>query len=349
MSAAHGASERPRQRVSAVIACYKDAQAIPIMHERLTTAFAAADVEGEIIFVNDGSPDDSREVLREIANRDPSVVVVTHMRPFGSQSAFTSGMRVATGDAVVLLDGDLQDPPELIPQFVERWREGNDVVYGERVDREGRRVMRWAYKRFYRLLRRVSYVDVPVDAGDFGLMDRRAVDIVNSLPEKQRFLRGLRAWVGGRQVGVPYVRPERMFGVSTNNLVKNLGWARRAIVSFSYAPLDFIISLALLAVGGSAVALLVSIVLKVALPSAAPKGTTTLIVVMLFIGGVQLLCISIVGSYLAAMFEEIKSRPAYVVDEILNDPGQRSPAARSEHEPTERVARTPRSPSGADP
>jgi len=349
MSASEAGSSRPRQRVSAVIACYKDGQAIPIMHERLTAAFAAAGVEGEIIFVNDGSPDDSRAVLREIAARDPHVVVITHTRPFGSQSAFTSGMRVATGDAVVLLDGDLQDPPELIPELVERWREGYEVVYGDRVDREGRRIMRWAYKRFYRLLRRVSYIDVPVDAGDFGLMDRRVVDVVNELPEKQRFLRGLRAWVGFRQTGVPYVRPERMFGVSTNSLTKNLGWARRAIVSFSYAPLDFIISMALLVSGASAAALLVSIVLKIAFPSAAPKGTTTLIVVVLLIGGVQLLCISIVGSYLAAMFEEIKSRPAYVVDEILNDPAQRAPAARSEQAPAERVARTSRGAPGAEP
>jgi len=166
MSAAQGVGPPSRQLVSAVIACYKDGQAIPIMHERLTSAFAAAGVDGEIIFVNDGSPDESREVLREIAARDPNVVVITHTRPFGSQSAFTSGMRIATGDAVVLLDGDLQDPPELIPEFVERWREGYEVVYGERVDREGRRVMRWAYKRFYRLLRPVSYIDVPVDAGD---------------------------------------------------------------------------------------------------------------------------------------------------------------------------------------
>jgi len=349
MSATQRAGARPRERVSAVIACYKDGQAIPIMHERLTAAFAAAGVEGEIIFVNDGSPDDSREVLREIAARDPHVVVITYTRPFGSQSAFTSGMRVATGDAVVLLDGDLQDPPELIGEFVERWREGYEVVYGERVDREGRRIMRWAYKRFYRLLRRVSYIDVPVDAGDFGLMDRRAVDVVNELPEKQRFLRGLRAWVGFRQTGVPYVRPERMFGVSTNSLTKNFAWARRAIVSFSYAPLDFIITLALIVVGGSAAALILSIVLKIASPSVAPKGTTTLVVVVLFIGGMQLLCIAIVGSYLAAMFEEIKARPAYVVDEILNDPAQRPPSARREQEPAERVANTPRHPAGADP
>ncbi|MGI8430038.1 MAG: glycosyltransferase family 2 protein [Solirubrobacteraceae bacterium] len=343
------AGARPRERVSAVIACYKDREAIPIMHERLTAAFAASSVDGEIIFVNDGSPDDSQAVLGEIAARDPNVVVITHTRPFGSQSAFTSGMRIATGDAVVLLDGDLQDPPELIPELIRRWREGNEVVYGERVDREGRRIMRWAYKRFYRLLRRVSYVDVPVDAGDFGLMDRRAVDVVNALPEKQRFLRGLRAWVGFRQIGVPYVRPERMFGVSTNNLIKNLGWARRAIISFSYAPLDLIISLALVVVGVSAVALLVSIVLKVAVPSAAPRGTTTLIAVVLFIGGVQLLCISIVGSYLAAMFEEIKSRPAYVVDQILNEPVGTPPPDRDQDDPAAGLSRTAHGPSGADP
>lgn len=238
-------------RISAVIACYGDGQAIPVMYERLTAVFAQLGVDWEIVFVNDGSPDDSREVLGGLAGLDPHVTVVTHTRPFGSQSAFTSGMRIATGDAVILMDGDLQDPPEVIPELVGKWREGFDVVYGDRVDREGRRTMRAAYKLFYRLFRRTSYVEVPLDAGDFGLMNRRAVDALNGLPEKQRFIRGLRAWVGMRQTGVPYVRPERAFGRSTNNLVKNLGWARRAIISFSYAPLDFIMVLAFLTVGGS--------------------------------------------------------------------------------------------------
>ena len=176
------------ERISAVIACYRDAPAIPIMHERLTAVFTELGVDYEIIFVNDGSPDESREVLRELAARDRRVVVITHTRAFGAQSAFTSGMRLATGDAVVLLDGDLQDPPELIPELVERWREGYEVVYAERADREGRRLKRWATKVFYRLFKRVSYVDVPVDAGDFGLMDRRAVDAHpeqdNLVPEK---------------------------------------------------------------------------------------------------------------------------------------------------------------------
>jgi len=253
--------------------------------------------------------------------------VISHTRAFGAQSAFTSGMRVATGDAVVLLDGDLQDPPELIPKLVERWREGYEVVYAERADREGRRLKRWAAKVFYRLFRRMSYVDVPVDAGDFGLMDRRAVDALNALPERHRFLRGLRAWVGFRQTGVPFRRPERMFGRSTNSLLKNLGWARRAIISFSYAPLDLIMLLALIVVGASFAALVAQIALKLAFPASAPAGISTVLVVVLFIGGIQLLCLSIIGSYLAHMYEEVKARPAYLVDEVLNAPRERAAAS----------------------
>jgi dolichol-phosphate mannosyltransferase len=310
-------------RISAVIACYRDGQAIPVMHERLSAVFTELGVDYEIIFVNDGSPDDSREVLTELAARDPHVTAVTHTRPFGSQSAFTSGMRISTGDAVVLLDGDLQDPPELIPELVAKWREGYDVVYGERIDREGRRTMRMAYKLFYRLFRRTSYIDVPLDAGDFGLMDRRAVAALNRLPETQRFLRGLRAWVGFKQTGVPYVRPERMFGRSTNNLRKNLGWARRAIISFSYAPLDLIMVLALLTTGLAFGGMVVQVALRLAFPDAAPKGFTTVILVVLFLGGIQLLCLSIIGSYLAHLFEEVKARPAYIVEEVLNPPEER--------------------------
>ncbi len=307
-------------KLSAVIACYRDAPAVPIMHERLSKMFSEIGADYEIIFVNDGSPDNAREVLTELAGRDPKVVVVNHTRAFGSQSAFTSGMRIATGDAVVLLDGDLQDPPEIIPQFVEQWREGFDIVYGVRVERETTAFMRRAYKLFYRLFRRLSYLSIPLDAGDFGLLDRRVVDALNSLPESHRFIRGLRAWVGYRQVGVPYVRPERMFGKTTNSLVKNIGWARRAIVSFSYVPLDLIAWLALVTVGVSFLALVAQLTLHFADPSLAPKGFTTLIVGMLFIGGIQLLCLAIIGSYMAHIYEESKHRPPYLVESILNDP-----------------------------
>jgi glycosyltransferase involved in cell wall biosynthesis len=311
-------------KLSAVVACYRDAPAIPQMHERLTETFRRLGVDHEIVFVNDASPDDAREVLATLAERDPSVVVVNHTRNFGSQSAFTSGMEIATGDAVVLLDGDLQDPPELIEKFYARWREGYDVVYGVRERRVATLPMQLAYKLFYRVFRSLSYVSIPVDAGDFSLLDRRVVDALNALPESNRFLRGLRAWVGFRQVGVPYVRPARPFGETTNSLRRNVGWARKAIVSFSYAPLNLIAWLAFVTVGLSIVAAIVQIILRLIDPGLAPRGITTLLLVVLFLGGIQLICLSIVGSYLAHIYEEVKRRPAYIVESVLNRPEPRA-------------------------
>ncbi|MEJ7813118.1 MAG: glycosyltransferase family 2 protein [Gemmatimonadaceae bacterium] len=309
-----------RKKLSAVIACYRDAPAVPIMHERLTAVFRKLGVDGEIIFVNDASPDDAAQVLAQLAAADPSVTVINHSRNFGSQSAFTSGMRIATGDAVVLLDGDLQDPPELIEAFYAKWRDGFDVVYGVRVKRVATRFLKVAYKAFYRVFRAASYVPMPLDAGDFSLMDRRVVDALNALPENNRFLRGLRAWVGFSQTGVPYVRPERMFGETTNSLVRNLGWARKALFSFSYLPIDAITWVALVTVVLSLVAGLTQIVLRLFQPAMAPGGFTTVIVLILFLGGVQLLSLSIIGSYLAHMYDEIKRRPAYIVESTINAP-----------------------------
>jgi len=313
-------------RLSAVVPCYREAQSIPVMHERLTAVFKELGVDWEIIFVDSGSPDHTPEVLADLASRDRRVTVVHHTREFGSQSAYSSGMRLATGDAVILLDGDLQDPPELIPQMFARWREGYEVVYGQRVAREEAAWLHTSRKAFYRLFERLAYVSVPVDAGDFSLLDRRAVDAINALPEKHRFVRGLRAFVGYRQIGVPYERPERLFGRSSNNFLANLGWARRAIVSFSYAPLDLIGWLAFFTTTIAILAAVVEIVLKIVDPSAAPKGYATLIVVVLFIGGVQMICFSVIGSYLAHMYEEIKSRPSYIVDRVLNPPRPRGPS-----------------------
>jgi glycosyltransferase involved in cell wall biosynthesis len=312
-------------RLSAVVPCYKEAESIPVMHERLTAVFKDLGVDWEIIFVDSGSPDrKTPEVLAEIAARDRRVTVVRHTRAFGSQSGYSSGMRLATGDAVILLDGDLQDPPELIPELFARWQEGYEVVYGDRVAREGSRPMNAARKAFYRVFQRLSYVSMPVDAGDFSLIDRRAVDQINALPETHRFVRGLRAFVGYRQIGVPYERPERLFGRSSNNFIANLGWARRAIISFSYAPLDLIGWLAFFTTALAVVAGIAEIVLKIVDPSAAPKGYATLLVVVLFIGGVQMICFSVIGSYLAHMYEEIKARPPYIVERVLNPPRARN-------------------------
>jgi glycosyltransferase involved in cell wall biosynthesis len=311
----------PRRPVlSAVIACYRDAPAVPFMYQRLRAVLEKIGADYEIIFVNDGSPDNAREVLDELASQDPRVIVIHHSRNFGSQAAFTSGMRVSTGDAVVLLDGDLQDPPELIADFHRAWLEGYDIVYGVRVRRETNLLLGAAYKAFYRLFRATAYVRVPLDAGDFCLLDRRVVNVLNQMPETNRFVRGLRAWIGFRQTGVPYVRPERMFGRTTNNLLKNVGWARKAIVSFSYVPLDLITWFGFATVALSLLGIVAQVIIRLLFPSLAPSGFSTLIVLMLFLGGVQILSISIIGSYLAHIYDEVKRRPAYIVESTRNLP-----------------------------
>ena len=312
------------KKISPIIACYRDALAVPLMHERLIKTFQRIGCDYEIIFVNDASPDNAREVLAEIAARDQKTVVINHSRNFGSQNAFTSGMKIATGDAIVCLDGDLQDPPEVIEEFYTKWQEGFDVVYGERIKREAPLAMQFAYKAFYRVLRSTAYLNIPVDAGDFALLDRKVVNALNSLPENNRFMRGLRAWVGFRQIAVPYVRPERMFGVTTNSLLKNLGWARKAIFSFSYVPIDFITWMAFVVVGASFAGGTVQIFLRLFYPELAPKGFTPLILLILFLGGVQLLCFSIIGAYLSHMYDEVKRRPPFIVESILNDPRSKS-------------------------
>ena len=316
------ASDLTRKKLSPIIACYRDGPAVPFMYERLVNVCRKIGVGYEIIFVNDSSPDNAAEVLADLAACDKNVVVINHARNFGSQSAFTSGMRIATGDAVILLDGDLQDPPELIEAFFEKWQEGHDVVYGIRVAREATTFLGFAYKAFYRVFRWTSYISVPVDAGDFSLLDRRVVDVINSLPENNRYIRGLRAWVGFKQIGVPYVRPERMFGRSTNSLLRNLGWARKAIFSFSYIPMDFITLVAFVTVILAVVGMVLQILVRLFKPELVPSGFTTLIVIVLFLGGIQLLSLSIIGAYLAHIYDEVKRRPPYIVDSILNCPSQ---------------------------
>lgn len=305
--------------VSAIIACYKDNLAIPIMHQRLTAVFDALNIDYEIIFINDSSPDDSEDVIRAISARDRHVIGVTHSRNFGSQSAFRSGMEIASKNACVLLDGDLQDPPELIEQFVAKWREGHDVVYGRRVAREAPWHMRLAYKAFYRVFQRFSYVAIPRDAGDFSLMDRRVVRTILTFPERDLFIRGVRAFVGFRQTGVDYLRPERMFGVSTNNLVKNLGWAKKGLLSFSNTPLNMLTAAGLALFGFSLLMGVVSVISRVAFPAAAPRGFTSLALMVIFFGSINILAISVVGEYIAKIFEEVKRRPHFVRRNMIRD------------------------------
>ena len=303
-------------KISAIIACYKDGQAIPYMYERLVKMFNETKIRYEIIFVNDCSPDDSEEVIAKIAAKDNNVIGITHSRNFGSQSAFLSGMEISTGDAVVLMDGDLQDPPEIIPLFYAKWLEGWDVAYGKRVKREMSFFMNLVYKGFYRIFSSISYIKIPVDAGDFSMMDRKVVKELINLPETEVFLRGLRAWVGFRQIGVDYVRPERMFGKSTNNWRRNIGWAKKAIFSFSFVPLEFLSYIGFILTGVSFMAIIANIIYKMIHPNI-QQGLISIIVLILFFGGVQLLATSILGEYLSKIFEETKDRPKFIRRSVI--------------------------------
>ncbi|RYF77320.1 MAG: NAD-dependent epimerase/dehydratase family protein [Cytophagaceae bacterium] len=299
--------------ITPIIACYKDAQAIPFMYERLVTMFNQIKVRYEIIFVNDNSPDNTDAVLDAICAKDPNVIAIKHSRNFGSQSAFLSGMEIATGDAVVLMDGDLQDPPEVIPQFVEQWQQGFDVVYGVRVQREMAPYLHFFYKQFYRLFKRTAYIDIPVDAGDFSIIDRKVVTELVSLPETEQFLRGLRAWVGFKQTGVDYVRPERLFGVSTNNWTKNIGWAKKAIFSFSFFPLELMTYAGFILTALSMLGIVWQIISRLFnFDPNTPYGLSTVIVLVMFFGGINLLGISFLGEYIGKIFEETKKRPKFI-------------------------------------
>ncbi|MES2626566.1 MAG: NAD-dependent epimerase/dehydratase family protein [Pseudomonadota bacterium] len=305
-------NSKRKRSLTAIIACYKDAQAIPVMHRRLTDTFNKLKVDYEIIFINDGSPDDSAQVIQEISVNDPHVIGVTHSRNFGSQMAFRSGMELSTKDGIVLLDGDLQDPPELIEDFYAQWEAGFDVVYGRRVKRD----MAWhwglMYKLFYRIFAMFSYVKIPLDAGDFSLIDRRVVGWLLNCPERDLFLRGLRAYVGFKQTGVDYVRPERMFGVTTNSFVKNLDWAKKGIFSFSNTPLSILTAVGIGTLALSTLAAIVVAALRLFVPDIAPRGVTTLLIAILMFGSFNTFAIGLVGEYVAKIMAEVKGRPRLI-------------------------------------
>ena len=301
----------PEPVLSAVVACYLDAPAVPQMYARLVAVFQSLPVSYEIIFVNDCSPDDADVVLRDLTARDAHVIAIEHSRNFGSQNAFVSGMQIASGDAVILLDGDLQDPPELIAQFYAKWREGYEVVYGARGRREGSTLLAVLCRQFYRVFRRLSYVSMPLDAGDFALMDRKVVNELLALPETDQFLRGLRAWVGFRQTGVDYLRPQRAFGRSTHSWLGNVWWAKKAIFSFTFFPLEL---LGYLATGLTALSVLVGgyqIVAAFRHPEVSHSLSLTLVTIAFF-GSLNLLAIATIGEYLIKIFDETKRRPKFI-------------------------------------
>lgn len=302
------------RKISVIIPCYNDAGTVEEMLKRVHGVMKGITPNYEIIYVNDASPDGAELVLAKAFAQDKRLTVITHSRNFGAQNVFTSGIAQSSSDAVVLMDGDLQDPPELIHAFVQKWLEGYDVVYGVRQRRKTGIFLGLAYKLFYRIYQFFSYVQVPLDAGDFSLIDRKVADILVQMPERDRFIRGLRAWVGFKQTGIPYTRPERFSGSSTNSLWSNIRWAKKGIFSLSFKPLEWIsyLAFAMVLLSGFAIVLYIYFYFRFG----APTGFATLLVVTLFLGGVQLMCFAVLAEYMGRVFEEVKGRPRYIVKSI---------------------------------
>jgi len=282
-------------------------------HRRLTAVLGAHGLAYEIIYVDDGSSDRTAELLHGIQAGDAQVRVLSLSRNFGHQTAVTAGIDHAGGEAVVLIDADLQDPPELIHDMLAKWREGYEVVFGRRILRRGENTFKRATAAaFYRVINRLSEVEIPLDSGDFRLMDRRAVDALRAMPERDRFVRGMVAWVGFRQFALPYVRAERFAGTSKYPLRKMVAFAVDGIMSFSIVPLRLATGIGVLTAGLASIGIVYALALRL-LTSNWVSGWTLLFIAVLFMGGVQLLSLGIIGEYVGRTYRESKRRPLYLI------------------------------------
>jgi glycosyltransferase involved in cell wall biosynthesis len=304
-----------RLLLSVVVPAFNEGEVLRAFHERLTQVMASLDFDTEIVFVNDGSTDNTMEVMQDLKRQDRRIAIVDLSRNFGKEIALTAGLDHANGDAVVVIDADLQDPPELIPELIKHWQQGYDVVYAKRTRRDGESLVKklTAYW-FYRLIQRVSRVKIPEDTGDFRLLSRRALTGLKQLREQHRFMKGLFSWIGFRQIAVPYRRAPRHAGESKFNYWRLWNFALEGITSFTIAPLKAGTYLGLFAAIGAFIYAVVMIV-DTLIYGNPVAGYPSLMVVVLFFGGVQLITIGIIGEYLGRMFDETKGRPLY----LLND------------------------------
>lgn len=326
MSMSTSTSTAPRY--SFVLPVFNEEETLPTLRERMAALLDKLDAESEVILVDDGSRDRSAELMEGIAREDARFRCVRLSRNFGHQIAVTAGIDYARGDAVVVMDADLQDPPEVVLQMVEQWKQGFDVVYGKRVARKGETVFKKATASlFYRLLDRMSEVRIPTDVGDFRLIDRRAVDAFRAMREQNRYVRGMFAWMGFPQTAVEYVREERFAGETKYPLRKMLRLAANGIVGFSTAPLRLILSLGFFVSVVSFLAGLTVIVLKL-LGAYTVTGWTSLMVVVFFVGGIQLVVTGVIGEYIGRIYDEVKSRPLYLVRSTSDDLRPRTDALR---------------------
>ncbi len=305
---------------SIIAPVYNEAENLPVLYRRVKEVMDTTGEPWELLLIDDGSKDGSTEIIRDMAKRDSCIRPVIFARNFGHQIAVTAGLDYSRGKAVVIIDADLQDPPEVILDLVKKWKEGYEVVYAVRAEREGESWFKtFTASLFYRLIYRITEVKIPLDTGDFRLMDRKVVKVMNSMRERHRFLRGMSAWVGFKQIGVPYKRAARFSGTTKYPFNKMLRLALNAITGFSYFPLQVATYLGFIAAGISIIAIPILVILRLAGGPIFFGGQATTLISVLFLGGVQLICVGILGEYIGRVYDEVKGRPLYIVSQAPDD------------------------------
>jgi dolichol-phosphate mannosyltransferase len=317
-----GSSEKEKIMVpflSVIVPLYNEELVINEMYLRLTRVLESNNLHYEIIMVNDGSKDRTHEIAKDISSRDMRIKLISFSRNFGHQIAVTAGMDKASGQVVVIIDADLQDPPEIILEMIDKWKEGFQVVYGVRKKRKGESIFKLVTAAmFYRLLRKMTSVNIPVDTGDFRLMDRKVIDNMVKMRERSRFVRGMVSWVGFKQDKVEYIRESRFAGDTKYPFKKMLRFALDGIFSFSQIPLKLASAFGFLCSILSFVFFIYGFIVKIYFPEKAIPGWASIFVAILFVGGVQLVCVGILGEYVGRIYEELKGRPLYIIDDEQN-------------------------------
>ena len=308
------------KKISVVVPMYYEEEVALECYKRLEGVLSNLEnYENEIIFVNDGSKDKTLEILSNIASENKNVKIISFSRNFGHQAAVTAGLKYVTGDAILIIDADLQDPPELLPEMLKLWEEGNEVIYGQRKTREGESAFKlFTAKMFYQTLNALSDVEIPKNTGDFRLVDRKVVDTINSLPEHNKFLRGLFSWVGYKQYAFEYERKERFAGKTKYPLKKMLKLAADGIIGFSTKPLKILGGLGIISIIISFIILIYSILSFAFEWNNLAPGWTSIMVSITFFAGVQLLSIWVLSEYIGRIYDETKNRPQYVIDKTIN-------------------------------
>ncbi len=310
-------NQAKKRDLSVVVPVYNEKEVLGTLFQRLRNVLEELALDYEVIFINDGSTDNSLEILEGFYSQDKRFKTVSFSRNFGHQIAVSAGLEATSSQAVVVIDADLQDPPELIPSLLAKWQQGYQVVYTIRKKRRENLFKKTAYKVYYQLLHRMANINIPLDSGDFALMDRRVVELINSLPERTRFLRGLRCWIGFKQIGVQYERDKRYAGKPKYTFSKLLTLALDGIISFSGAPLKLSIIVGFIISALSLIYAVYMVFSRIFGAISQVPGWTSTVVAITFLGGIQLIIMGLIGEYITRIFNEVKHRPLYIVDQKI--------------------------------